>query len=198
METTAEKKQALEDLTPREIVNKLDTYIVGQQKAKKSVAIALRNRTRRLKLPEDIRDEIAPKNILMIGPTGVGKTEIARRLAKLCGAPFLKVEATKYTEVGYVGRDVESMIRDLMAVGYKMVKSEMQEDLRVKDNKFSLGDSNQPDIQNSTQDKLFDIPATTSDKKLKKRKAEYDLPELPDTGLKAYTLEIENKLNEII
>ena len=132
METTAEKKQALEDLTPREIVNKLDTYIVGQQKAKKSVAIALRNRTRRLKLPEDIRDEIAPKNILMIGPTGVGKTEIARRLAKLCGAPFLKVEATKYTEVGYVGRDVESMIRDLMAVGYKMVKSEMQEDLRVK------------------------------------------------------------------
>ena len=112
METTAEKKQALEDLTPREIVNKLDTYIVGQQKAKKSVAIALRNRTRRLKLPEDIRDEIAPKNILMIGPTGVGKTEIARRLAKLCGAPFLKVEATKYTEVGYVGRDVEPGCRD--------------------------------------------------------------------------------------
>ena len=132
METIEEKKQALEELTPREIVNRLDTYIVGQQKAKKSVAIALRNRTRRLKLPEDIRDEIAPKNILMIGPTGVGKTEIARRLAKLCGAPFLKVEATKYTEVGYVGRDVESMIRDLMAVGYKMVKSEMQDDMRVK------------------------------------------------------------------
>ena len=105
----------MEDLTPRQIVEKLDMYVIGQAKAKRSVAVALRNRTRRLKLAEDIRDEIAPKNILMIGPTGVGKTEIARRLAKLCNAPFLKVEATKYTEVGYVGRDVESMIRDLMA-----------------------------------------------------------------------------------
>ena len=120
------------DLTPSQIVEKLDQYIIGQNKAKKAVAVALRNRIRRLKLPEEIRDEVAPKNILMIGSTGVGKTEIARRLAKLCKAPFLKVEATKYTEVGYVGRDVESMIRDLMAVGYKDVKHEMEDTLREK------------------------------------------------------------------
>lgn len=119
-------------LTPAQIVEKLDGYIIGQQKAKRFVAVALRNRQRRIKLPQEIRDEVAPKNILMMGPTGVGKTEIARRLAKLCGAPFLKVEATKYTEVGYVGRDVESMVRDLMAVGYAMVKSEMQEKIREK------------------------------------------------------------------
>ncbi|MEI6385117.1 MAG: AAA family ATPase, partial [Spirochaetota bacterium] len=96
-------------MTPKHIVEELDRYIVGQDKAKRSVAIALRNRMRRQRLPKEIRDEVSPKNILMIGPTGVGKTEIARRLAKLCGAPFIKVEATKYTEVGYVGRDVESM-----------------------------------------------------------------------------------------
>ncbi len=119
-------------LTPREIVKRLDNYIIGQAKAKRFVAVALRNRQRRIKLSEDIRDEVAPKNILMMGPTGCGKTEIARRLAKLCGAPFLKVEATKYTEVGYVGRDVESMVRDLMAVGFNMVKSEMQEKLKAK------------------------------------------------------------------
>jgi ATP-dependent HslUV protease ATP-binding subunit HslU len=117
-------------MTPRHIVEELDRYIVGQEKAKKAVAVALRNRMRRARLSEEIRDEIAPKNILMIGPTGVGKTEIARRLAKLCGAPFIKVEATKYTEVGYVGRDVESMVRDLMAAGIAMVKTEMQAGVR--------------------------------------------------------------------
>ena len=120
------------ELTPKQIVEKLDSYIIGQDKAKRAVAVALRNRVRRLKLPEDIRDEVAPKNILMIGSTGCGKTEIARSLAKLCGAPFLKVEATKYTEVGYVGRDVESMVRDLMAVGYNDVKAEMEESLKEK------------------------------------------------------------------
>jgi ATP-dependent HslUV protease ATP-binding subunit HslU len=121
----------LDKLTPKEIVKALDKYIIGQSKAKKSVAIALRNRTRRQKLPLELRDEVAPKNIIMIGPTGVGKTEIARRLAKLCKAPFIKVEATKYTEVGYVGRDVESMVRDLMSVGISMVKQELQ--VEVKD-----------------------------------------------------------------
>ncbi|MFC5448331.1 ATP-dependent protease ATPase subunit HslU [Paenibacillus aestuarii] len=118
-------------LTPRQIVQELDRYIIGQKKAKKSVAIALRNRYRRSLLDESIRDEIVPKNILMIGPTGVGKTEIARRLAKLVGAPFIKVEATKFTEVGYVGRDVESMVRDLIETSIRMVKAERTE--KVKD-----------------------------------------------------------------
>ncbi len=116
----------LDQLSPREIVQELDRYIVGQEPAKKAVAIALRNRLRRRKLPPDLRDEVAPKNIILIGPTGVGKTEIARRLAKLCRAPFVKVEATKYTEVGYVGRDVESMVRDLTSVAISMVKTELQ------------------------------------------------------------------------
>lgn len=116
-----------ETLTPRQIVELLDKYIVGQAEAKKSVAIALRNRYRRSLLPEELREEIAPKNILMIGPTGVGKTEIARRLAKLVGAPFIKVEATKFTEVGYVGRDVESMVRDLVETAIRIVKAEKME-----------------------------------------------------------------------
>ncbi|MCD6219826.1 ATP-dependent protease ATPase subunit HslU, partial [Candidatus Calescamantes bacterium] len=111
-------------LTPREVVRELDRYIVGQEEAKKCVAIALRNRWRRQNLPSHLRDEVAPKNIIMIGPTGVGKTEIARRLARLAKAPFIKVEATKYTEVGYVGRDVESIIRDLTDVSVSMVKAE--------------------------------------------------------------------------
>ena len=117
-------------LTPREIVAELDKYIVGQEQAKRMVAVAVRNRWRRQRLPPELRDEVAPKNIIMMGPTGVGKTEIARRLARLSGAPFIKVEATKFTEVGYVGRDVESMVRDLMEVGVKMVRDE--ENARVR------------------------------------------------------------------
>ena len=153
-----------DSLTPKQIVEKLDQYIIGQTKAKRAVAVALRNRSRRLKLSEDIRDEVAPKNILMIGPTGVGKTEIARRLAKLCGAPFLKVEATKYTEVGYVGRDVESMVRDLMAIGFNDVKAEMEEALRDK----SVG---------IVEEKLLDLLLPGSGKK--DEETETPSPELP-------------------
>ena len=122
----------MSQLTPAQIVAELDRYIVGQQRAKHAVAIALRNRWRRQNLPPELRDEVAPKNIIMIGPTGVGKTEIARRLAKLSQAPFLKVEASKYTEVGYVGRDVESMIRDLTELGVNMVKAEMAAGVRER------------------------------------------------------------------
>ncbi|OGG97211.1 MAG: HslU--HslV peptidase ATPase subunit [Candidatus Lambdaproteobacteria bacterium RIFOXYD12_FULL_49_8] len=118
--------------TPRETVAFLDKYIVGQAEAKKSVAIALRNRWRRMQVPEDLREEISPKNIIMIGPTGVGKTEIARRIAKLEGAPFIKVEASKFTEVGYVGRDVESIIRDLVTIAINLVKEERLEAVKVK------------------------------------------------------------------
>jgi ATP-dependent HslUV protease ATP-binding subunit HslU len=119
-------------LTPRQIVEKLDQYIVGQEKAKRAVAIALRNRYRRGQLDEKLRDEVTPKNILMIGPTGVGKTEIARRLAKLVGAPFVKVEATKFTEVGYVGRDVESMVRDLVETSIRLVKEDRMKKVKGK------------------------------------------------------------------
>ncbi|QID33375.1 ATP-dependent protease ATPase subunit HslU [Pampinifervens florentissimum] len=122
----------LEELTPKRIVEELDKYIVGQESAKRAVAIALRNRWRRQKLPEHIRDEVAPKNLLMIGPTGVGKTEIARRIAQLIKAPFVKVEATKYTEIGYVGRDVESMVRELVEVSYQMVKQEKMQEVRER------------------------------------------------------------------
>ena len=120
------------DLSPKQIVGKLDKHIIGQDEAKKAVAIALRNRYRRAQLPKEIREEITPKNIIMKGPTGVGKTEIARRLAKLVKAPFVKVEATKYTEVGYVGKDVEGMIRDLAECSYRLVKAEKEEEVKAK------------------------------------------------------------------
>ena len=148
-------------LTPREIVAELDKYVVGQEQAKRMVVVAVRNRWRRQRLSPELRDEVAPKNIIMMGPTGVGKTEIARRLARLSGAPFIKVEATKFTEVGYVGRDVESMVRDLMEVGIKMVRDE--ENARVKAAAESAAESRLLDLllpgsfggdRDSTREKL--------------------------------------------
>src|SRR5207248_449402 len=134
----------LEELPPRKIVAELDRYIVGQEVAKKAVAIAVRNRWRRTQAPDDIRDEILPNNIIMIGPTGVGKTEIARRLARLAGAPFLKVEASKFTEVGYVGRDVESMVRELVDVAINMVRTEREDDVY-------------PEAEGRAEERLLDI-----------------------------------------
>src|SRR5919204_11757 len=121
---SVDEEPLLDELTPREIVRELDKHVVGQGEAKRAVAIALRNRIRRQKLAPEMAEEVMPKNILMIGPTGVGKTELARRLAKLANSPFLKVEASKFTEVGYVGRDVESMIRDLVEISIDMVREE--------------------------------------------------------------------------
>lgn len=159
----------MKTMIPKVIMEELDRYIVGQSKAKRAVAIALRNRWRRQMIPEDLRDEIAPKNIIMIGPTGVGKTEIARRLAKLANAPFLKIEATRFTEVGYVGRDVESMIRDLIELSINMVKKEEQErveqkarelaeekilDILLPHKKASSGEGGLNETTDSTREKL--------------------------------------------
>src|SRR5216117_2192840 len=140
----AEAMPWLEEMPPRKIVAELDRYIVGQEAAKKAVAIAVRNRWRRAQAPEEIRDEIMPNNIIMIGPTGVGKTEIARRLARLAGAPFLKVEASKFTEVGYVGRDVESMVRELVDVAINMVRTEREDDVY-------------PEAETRAEERLLDI-----------------------------------------
>ena len=149
--TAEDQAQALDEMTPREIVAELDKYVVGQQAAKRAVAIALRNRMRRQKLPPELADEIMPKNIIMIGPTGVGKTEIARRLAKLTNSPFLKVEASKFTEVGYVGRDVESIVRDLVEIAIDMVREEKLEEVEDK-------------AELAAEDKLLDLllPPTPS------------------------------------
>ena len=136
----------MDTLTPKEIVAQLDNYIIGQTDAKKAVAIALYNRYRRLQVPEKLQQEITPKNLMMIGPTGVGKTEIARRLAKIVNAPFVKVEATKFTEVGYVGRDVESMVRDLVSVAVSMVEKEKIDEIR-------------PDVRRDVDKKLVKLLA---------------------------------------
>ncbi|HZI92721.1 MAG TPA: AAA family ATPase, partial [Patescibacteria group bacterium] len=131
-ETTLPHSVDPAQLTPKQIVAELDRYIIGQDKAKRAVAIALRNRIRRLRLPAEMAEEVAPKNIIMIGPTGVGKTEIARRLARLARSPFTKVEATKFTEVGYVGRDVESMVRDLTEIAVELVRQERVAEVRER------------------------------------------------------------------
>ncbi|MCX8069990.1 MAG: ATP-dependent protease ATPase subunit HslU, partial [Thermodesulfovibrionales bacterium] len=151
----------MENLTPKTIVNELNKYIIGQDNAKRSVAIALRNRWRRTRLPDELRDEVLPKNILMIGSTGVGKTEIARRLAKLASAPFLKVEASKFTEVGYVGRDVESIIRDITEISINMVKGEHMEKVQEKAN-------------NIAEERILDLllPPTTISKNSENREEE--------------------------
>lgn len=150
-------------MTPRQIVTELDKYIIGQDEAKKAVAIALRNRYRRSRLPKELRDEITPKNIIMKGPTGVGKTEIARRLAKLVGAPFIKIEATKYTEVGYVGRDVESMVRDLVSVSVRLVKDEKMHEVE-KRAKASVDEK----VLKVLKDELFKQGDTTSIEEIEK------------------------------
>ncbi|MCL2441007.1 MAG: ATP-dependent protease ATPase subunit HslU [Treponema sp.] len=170
------------EYTPRETVAELDKYIVGQKNAKRAVAVALRNRIRRLKLEPELREDIAPKNILMIGPTGVGKTEIARRLAKLADSPFVKVEATKYTEVGYVGRDVESMVRDLMAAGFQMVKQEMQESVTQE-------------AEKRAEEALLDLLLPSNEKKEKNNKSKTN----PVLGpMNAFSINPENSNSRII
>src|SRR3989454_7993457 len=191
-----EESLSAERLTPKEIVRELDTYIVGQNAAKRAVAIALRNRWRRQQLSPDLRDEVAPKNIIMIGPTGVGKTEIARRLAKLTRSPFMKIEASKFTEVGYVGRDVESIVRDLTEIGVKLVRDEkarQNHDAAVRNARERILDILLPDSRRAAARPAFvgasgpaeESPTDTREKlgrwldegKLEEREIEIDIKE---------------------
>lgn len=178
-------KKDEQNLTPKEIVKELDNYIIGQQKAKKAVAIALRNRFRRQQLPKEVADDIIPKNILMIGPTGVGKTEIARRLAKLAGSPFIKVEASKFTEVGYVGRDVESIVRDLVRIAIDLVKAEKME-------------SNKDKAQRNAEERILELLLPVP-KKAKSSSAEAEINEedrFAETKEKLRKKLKEGKLND--
>ncbi len=211
------------ELTPREIVEKLDEHIIGQSKAKRAVAVALRNRTRRAKLSPELREEVYPKNIIMIGATGVGKTEIARRLSKLCRAPFLKVEATKFTEVGYVGRDVESIIRDLANISLNLVKSEFREKVKEKARERAIEtildillppisskptESNTPE-EESRKASWLDTRAMMKTKLLKgdfdENEIEIDIPKASGPGLPIMQVfgggnmeEIDNQLQNIL
>src|SRR3954451_2045264 len=165
----AEDVPLRDELTPREIVRELDKHVVGQAEAKRAVAIALRNRIRRQKLPPEMADEVMPKNILMIGPTGVGKTELARRLARLANSPFLKVEASKFTEVGYVGRDVESMIRDLVDIAIDMVREERLDE--VSDRSEANGEERLLDLLMPPQPENSDSADRTREKLRERLKA---------------------------
>lgn len=178
-----EYKAIFDVLTPKEVVTELDKYIIGQNDAKKAVAIALRNRGRRKLLSDELKEEVAPKNIIMIGPTGVGKTEIARRLSKLAGAPFIKVEATKYTEVGYVGRDVESMVRDLTNISINMAKGEQQVKVEIEAKKIA---------EEKLLDLLFPVPDN-----IKKKMADHEKVEhtpTPETVKTEDELDIERRI----
>ena len=177
------------ELTPREIVRELDRYIIGQDDAKRAVAVALRNRYRRAQLPEDIREEVTPKNILMIGPTGVGKTEIARRLAKLVDAPFIKVEATKFTEVGYVGRDVESIIRDLVEASIRLVKN--QHTARVRNRAACVVEDRLVDLLTRTQKRK---PANPIEILLGNKPKEPELSESEKTALAVRQDDVRTRL----
>ena len=177
------------ELTPREIVRELDRYIIGQDEAKRAVAVALRNRYRRAQLPEDIREEVTPKNILMIGPTGVGKTEIARRLAKLVDAPFIKVEATKFTEVGYVGRDVESIIRDLVEASIRLVKN--QHTARVRNRAACVVEDRLVDLLTRTRKKK---PANPIEILLGNKPKEPELSESEKTALAVRQDDVRTRL----
>src|ERR1700693_5941573 len=184
---SVDEEPILDELTPREIVRELDKHVVGQADAKRAVAIALRNRTRRQKLPPEMAEEVMPKNILMIGPTGVGKTELARRLARLSNSPFLKVEASKFTEVGYVGRDVESIVRDLVDISIDMVREERLDEvadraeLQAEEKLLDLLMPPQPENAESNERSREKLRERLRDGKLDERMVEIDVKDRAPT-----------------